>query len=455
MTLKSINPFDGSLIKTYEQFTKEEVSAKILDTHRAWLGWKKTSFAERAGFLRKIAQVLRNSSAECAMLMAEEMGKPLADGYAEIEKCAACCEYYAKHGETFLKEDLIETEASKSYASFQPLGVILAVMPWNFPYWQLFRFLAPALMAGNCAVLKHSSNVSGCAISIEKIVRESGILGNVLQTLLVGSDRVEGIIENPLISAVTLTGSTNAGRKVAQKAGSMLKKSVLELGGSDPYLILADADLEEAAKVCAESRLINSGQSCIAAKRFIVVKEVADNFTGLFKSELESKVYGDPKDEKVVVGPQARVELRDELHRQVQESIDLGAKCLLGGTIPPGNNAMYPPTLLTNVKKGMPVYDDETFGPVAAVIIAQDTEDAIRIANDTCFGLGAAIFSADVLRAESIAKIRLEAGSCFINEAVRSDPRLPFGGIKDSGFGRELSSYGIREFTNIKTILVR
>ncbi|WP_207426394.1 NAD-dependent succinate-semialdehyde dehydrogenase [Pedobacter sp. SYSU D00535] len=455
MPIESINPATGELIKRYPELSEADVSEKIEETHKAWLSWKTSSFAERASYMNQAASVLRKRKQELAELMALEMGKPLKAGEGEIEKCAVCCEYYAAHAEQFLSMETIETEAQKSYATFEPLGVILAVMPWNFPFWQAFRFLAPGLMAGNCAVLKHSSNVGGCAVAIEEIIREAGFPENVFQTLLIGSKAVDKVIENPLIKAVTLTGSTSAGMKVASKAASLVKKSVLELGGSDPYIILADADLNLAASVCAESRLINSGQSCIAAKRFIVVKEVAQKFTELFKEKLAEKVMGDPFDERTEVGPQARQDLRDELHQQVIKSIELGAKCLLGGFIPEGNHAFYPPTLLSDVKKGMPAYDEETFGPVAAVITADNEDDAIEIANDTIFGLGAAVFSKDLKRAEEIAAHRLNAGACFVNAGVKSDPRLPFGGVNQSGFGRELGIYGIKEFVNIKTVYIR
>ncbi|MFD2164110.1 NAD-dependent succinate-semialdehyde dehydrogenase [Paradesertivirga mongoliensis] len=454
MQIQSVNPYNGKLIQSYSADTPERVAEKIRQTYKSWSTWKEVSFSERGRYLYKTASILRTQAPILARLMAAEMGKPFKAGLAEIEKCAVCCEYYAENSESFLKDEIIDTEASKSYIRFQPLGVILAVMPWNFPFWQLFRFLAPALMAGNCGVLKHASNVFGCALAIENIIRESGFPEYVFQTLLVSSNAVEGIIENPLIKAVTLTGSTTAGKKVAEKAASVLKKSVLELGGSDAYIILADADLEHAAEVCVDSRLINSGQSCIAAKRFIVLKHVEEEFTALFKKKMESKVLGDPLDEKTDVGPQARFDLRDELHQQVIKSIELGATCILGGEIPQGNHALYPPTILSNVKKGMPAYDEEIFGPVAAIITAQDEDEAVNIANDSIFGLGAAVFSRDIAKAEQIAATRLEAGSCFVNESVKSDPRLPFGGIKESGYGRELGVYGIKEFVNIKTVWV-
>ncbi|MVN91676.1 NAD-dependent succinate-semialdehyde dehydrogenase [Mucilaginibacter aquatilis] len=455
MSIKSVNPANGQVVKIYKTHTDEQVADRIKQTHDAWLKWRKSDSSLRANLLRKLAEVLNKRKSELAELMAVEMGKPVKQGASEIEKCATVCEYYADNAAKFLKEQLIETEAQKSYVTFNPLGVVLAVMPWNFPFWQVFRFLAPALAAGNCGVLKHASNVPGCALVIEDMVREAGFPDNVFQTLLAVNTQVDAIIENEHIKAVTLTGSTNAGIKVAQKAGSVLKKSVLELGGSDAYIILEDADLELAASTCTDSRLINSGQSCIAAKRFIVVESVADKFTALMLKKMESKRVGDPLKQETEVGPQARVDLRNELHEQVQKSVAAGAKCILGGTVPEGENAFYPPTILTNVKKGMPAYDEELFGPVAAIIVAKDEAEAIDIANDSVFGLGGAIFTQDVKRGEHLAANNLEAGSCFVNSLVKSDPRLPFGGIKQSGYGRELGMFGIHEFVNIKTVYIK
>ncbi|MHA2403763.1 MAG: NAD-dependent succinate-semialdehyde dehydrogenase, partial [Candidatus Kariarchaeaceae archaeon] len=389
-----------------------------------------------------------------AKTMAIEMGKPITQGRAEVEKCAWVCDYYAEEAIVQLKPETVVTDALKSYITYQPLGVILAVMPWNFPFWQVLRFIAPCLMAGNGGVLKHASNVPGSALAIEEVFHEAGFPKNLFRTLLVGSKQVDSIIENPIIKAVTLTGSTSAGRAVASKAGKMLKRSLLELGGSDPYIILEDANIEEAVLTCVSSRLINSGQSCIAAKRFIIVESQRAKFEELYVYNMKNRKMGDPLSEDVSVGPQARHDLRDELHEQVEGSINKGAKVLLGGYIPEGEGAFYPPTVLTDVKKGMPAYNEELFGPVAAIITVKDESEAIRVANDTPFGLGAAIFTVDIERAERIATQEIEAGSCFINAYVRSDPRLPFGGIKESGYGRELSYYGIREFTNVKTIYV-
>ena len=457
MSIKSINPINGKIVKEYTGDSETIVSAKIEKGNKAWEKWKKTSFEERAKLLQNTAKILRERKEKLAVLMAEEMGKPLKEGISEIEKCALVCEYYADNGEKFLKDILIKTDAKKSYVSFQPIGVVLAVMPWNFPFWQVFRFVAPGLMAGNCGVLKHASNVPGCALAIEDVLKKAGFPPGVFQTLLVGSKAVERIIANPLIKAVTLTGSTDAGKKVAQQAASHIKKTVLELGGSDPYIVLEDADLEKAAEICAQSRLINNGQSCISAKRFILVKKIEKEFIQLFKEKMEAKITGDPFEKETDLGPMARKDLRDELHEQVLQNIKAGAKCIMGGKIPemPGDHAFYEPTILTGIKKGMPAYNEEIFGPVASIITVKNVAEAIRIANDTNFGLGAAIFTKDIALGEKIAREDLQSGSCFVNSLVKSDPRLPFGGVKESGYGRELGLYGIHEFVNIKTVYVK
>lgn len=457
MSISSVNPVNGAIIKTYQEDSEESISQKIEQVHQSWLKYKDTDFKSRGNLLLQVSKLLIERKNHLAELMALEMGKPLKDGMAEVLKCASVCEYYAKNGAEFLSDQVVKTSAAKSYVSFQPIGVVLAIMPWNFPFWQVFRFLAPALMAGNCGVLKHSSGVTDCAIEIEKVIVDAGFPANVFKTLVCSSKAIPKVIENPYIKAVTLTGSTEAGQKVAEQAGQLIKKTVLELGGSDPYLILADADLEKAAKICANARLINNGQSCIAAKRFIVVKSVAEKFTQLFKIEMESKTTGDPLREENDLGPMARAELRDELHQQVLKSIEQGAKCILGGEIPKmdGKHAYYQPTILVDVTKGVLAYHEEIFGPVAAVITAEDTEDAINIANDTNFGLGAAVFTENLELAEDIARNKLAAGSCFVNEGVKSDPALPFGGINQSGYGRELGMFGIHEFVNIKTVYIK
>jgi len=455
MVLHSINPATGQIINAYNEMSPEKVRDSIQKTHRSFLEWRQIPFSERALFLKKAALLLNQNSEKFARLMTEEMGKPIKQARAEAEKCAWVCEYYADNAELFLQPEVIKTDASKSYVTYQPLGIILAVMPWNFPFWQVFRFAAPGLMAGNAAVLKHASNVSGCALAIEEMFFEAGFPDSIFTTLLISSKQVNSIIENPLIAAVTLTGSAPAGKSVAKKAGKMLKKTVLELGGSDPYLVLPDADLEGAVSTCINSRLINSGQSCIAAKRFIVPEIISDDFENLFVEKMRSKKMGDPLQEDTEVGPQARTDLRDDLHRQVMESIQNGAKCLLGGTIPEGKGAYYPPTVLTNVRQNMPAFDEELFGPVAAIIRVQNEDEAIHVANKSSFGLGAAVFTKDIEKGEKIASELLEAGCCFVNESVKSDPRLPFGGIKESGYGRELSHYGITEFVNIKTVYIK
>ncbi len=455
MSITSIDPSNGSTIKTYEAHTPEQVTQIIEETHQAWTSWRTTDHGQRSALLHNLSKVLDQRKAELAKLMASEMGKPITQGISEIEKCAAVCSYYADHVADHLKDELIETEATKSFATFQPIGVVLAIMPWNFPFWQVFRFLAPALAAGNCGVLKHASNVPGCALVIEEMVQQAGFPDNVFRTLMVGSAAVDAIIEDPLVKAVTLTGSTGAGQKVAQKAGSVIKKTVLELGGSDAYIVLEDADIELAATTCTDSRLINGGQSCIAAKRFIVVETIAERFAQLMLEKMRAKKMGAPDQQDTDIGPQARHELRDELHDQVQRSIDAGAKCILGGAIPDGPGAYYPPTILANVKKGMAAFDEELFGPVAAIITAKDEAEAIALANDSVFGLGGAVFTQDLERGERIAATQLEAGSCFVNSLVKSDPRLPFGGIKQSGYGRELGMFGIHEFVNIKTVYVK
>jgi len=453
--LTSINPKNEEILSEYEEHHQEDVKDILNQSQEAFLKWRQTEFSHRTQLMKQAASVLRERADKYAQLMADEMGKPLAGGRGEVEKCAWACEYYADNAEQFLKNEYIETDASKSFVTFQALGVVLAVMPWNFPFWQVFRFAAPALMAGNAGVLKHASNVTGCALAIEEVFREAGFPEHLFRTLKIGSAKVASVIEHPIVQAVTLTGSVVAGRSVAEKAGSMLKKTVLELGGSDPYVILEDADLDMAATTCVNSRLINSGQSCIAAKRFIVVESVKAEFEQRFVEQMKQKKMGDPLDEKNDIGPQARTDLRDELHQQVEDSIRDGAQCLLGGKLPEEKGAWYPPTVLTDVQPGMPAYDQELFGPVASIITAKDEQDAIRIANDTEFGLGAAVFTKDIEKGENIAANELLAGSCFVNELVKSDPRLPFGGIKHSGYGRELSHFGIKEFVNTKTVYVK
>ncbi|MGI8546390.1 MAG: NAD-dependent succinate-semialdehyde dehydrogenase [Gemmatimonadaceae bacterium] len=453
MAIVSVNPATNQTIRTYDEMTPDEAAAAVTQSHETWLKWRTVSFAERGVCMRRAATVLRQRQDELARLMAAEMGKPLKQGVAEARKCAWVCDYYADNAAAQLADQVIETDASRSYVAFEPLGVVLAVMPWNFPLWQVYRFAAPALMAGNVGVLKHASNVPGCALVIEEIFTQAGFPTGAFRTLLIGSKQVEAVIRHPLVRAVTLTGSTPAGRAVASQAGSVLKKTVLELGGSDPYIVLEDADLEQAALTCVDSRLINNGESCIAAKRFIVVDPVLAEFTDRFVALMKAKKVGDPVADGTDVGPLARTDLRDDLHAQVMASVERGATLLLGGEIPSGAGAYYPPTVLGDVQPGMPAYDEETFGPVAAIIRARDEDDAVRIANDSIFGLGSAVFTRDLAVGDRVAR-RLAAGSAFVNGAVASDPRLPFGGIKQSGYGRELGSFGIKEFVNTKTVYI-
>lgn len=453
--MKTINPATGKLIKEYSEMSSLEVTRIIENANKAQGLWKQKSFGQRSVNLNKIAELLNERKEELGNLMTEEMGKPISEAVGEIEKCAWVCEYYTKKAEDFLANDSVETDASKSYVTFNPLGTVLSIMPWNFPFWQLFRFAAPALMAGNAVILSHSENVTGSALEIEKLIRDAGISKDLFRTILVESENMKPIIQHKGIAAVTLTGSTRAGKIVASQAGEALKKTVLELGGSDPSIILADADIKASAESCVTSRLLNSGQSCIAAKRFVIVEEVYDEFVSEFKKLMESKKLGDPFVDGTDVGPMARKDLRDGLHEQVQKSIKKGAKATIGGEKPGAAGAFYPVTMLENVQKGMPAYDEELFGPVASMIKVKDEQEAIKVANDSIYGLGASIYSADVEKAEKIAAEQLEAGCCFVNEFVKSDPRLPFGGIKNSGYGRELGLYGIREFVNIKTVYVK
>lgn len=455
MSFTSINPATGATLATYDETAPGAVNDVLEGAHRAFNDWRASSFAERESRMRAAGTILRGRARDYARLMAEEMGKPIKDGVAEARKCAACCDFFAEHAQRFLAQEEVRIGAHHSFVAFRPLGAILAIMPWNFPFWQVFRFAAPALMAGNAAVLKHASNVPGCALAIEEVFRAAGFPPYLFTTLLVGSSTVAALIEDPRIAAVTLTGSVSAGRSVASKAGQMLKKTVLELGGSDPYLILEDADLDAAAAISTQGRLVNSGQSCIAAKRFIVVESLRPRFEELFVERMRAAKVGDPLAEDTEVGPLARRDLRDSLHAQVQASIAKGARCLTGGSVPEGPGAYYPPTVLTDVRPGMPAHDEEMFGPVAVVITARDEASAVETANASSFGLGAGIVSRDLARAERLAAEAIEAGSVFVNATVQSHPALPFGGVKASGYGRELSHFGIREFVNVKTIVVQ
>ena len=453
MSIQSINPATGDVLDTFDETSVNETERAIAAAHAAFLEWRRQPFAERSRLMREAGRVLRARRAELARTMTLEMGKPIVQGEAEVDKCATTCDYFAEHAPRFLAPEPRATDAAKSFVRFDPLGVVLAVMPWNFPLWQVFRFAAPGLMAGNAGLLKHASNVPRCALAIEAIFAEAGFPAGLFRTVLVSSSAVGPIIEDPRVAAVTLTGSESAGSKVAERAGREIKKTVLELGGSDPFIVLADADLDQAAKVAADARLINSGQSCICAKRFIVVEPVREEFVKRFVAELSQRRMGDPLARDTEIGPQARADLRDDLHRQVEQSVKRGARLLLGGKVPTGPGAFYPATLLEAVDKGMPAFDEETFGPVAAVVRAKDEADAVQLANDSSFGLGASLWTRDRARGEALAA-EIEAGAVFVNGLVKSDPRLPFGGIKRSGYGRELADYGIREFVNIKSVWI-
>jgi len=452
-TVQSINPATGDVVESFAETSRRELEGILDQSDRAFQDWRRRPWSERSRLLRVAAGVLRNQKSSYARAMALEMGKPLAQGEAEAEKCATVCDYYAEHGAAFLEQQPRDLDGTASFVRFDPIGPVLAIMPWNFPFWQVFRFAAPALAAGNVGLLKHASNVTRCALLIEEVFRDAGFPEGVFRSLILRNSAVGDVIADARVRAVTLTGSERAGSAVAEQAGHHLKKTVLELGGSDAFIVLADADLARAARTAADARLINSGQSCIAAKRFIVVDAVADRFEERFVAEMRSRVMGDPLAAGTEVGPQARVDLRTALHRQVQQSVRRGARLVTGGTIPSGAGAFYPPTVLLDVRPGMPAFDEEVFGPAAAVIRARDEADAIRLANASPFGLGAAVWTEDRARGRRIAA-ELDVGCVFVNALVRSDPRLPFGGVKRSGYGRELAEFGLREFVNIKSVAV-
>ena len=453
MAIETINPATEELVKKFTPISDEEVKNIIDQVDDEFNLWKNKTYAERKMLMLKSAEILRNEKRHYAEILTLEMGKPIKQAIAEVEKCALVCEYYAENSETFLLNEIIETDASESYVQFDPIGIVLAVMPWNFPFWQVFRFAAPALMAGNAGILKHASNVPMSALAIEEIFHKAGFPDNIFRTLLIESKQVEAVIENPKVKASTLTGSEYAGSMVASKSGKMLKKSVMELGGSDPFIILADANLDEAVNTAVTARMLNNGQSCIAAKRFIVVDDIAEMFEEMFVKKMDETVVGDPMNDETDLGPIAREDLLLELHEQVEKSAEAGAKILTGGKRIDRKGYYYPATILTDVKKGMLAYNQELFGPVATVIKVKGEEEAVKVANDTPYGLGASIWTNDTEKAKRLAK-QIDSGSVFINGMVKSDPRLPFGGVKLSGFGRELSHYGIKEFVNIKTVWV-
>ncbi|WP_299049258.1 NAD-dependent succinate-semialdehyde dehydrogenase [uncultured Polaribacter sp.] len=452
-TTTSINPATEKEIASYARISAKEAEKKIAKAHKSYLNWKQTSFEERKKLMRNLAAIFQKNKEKYAQLATEEMGKIIEQSRSEIEKCAKICNYYADHIEELLADEIIETEAKKSYVTFQPLGVTLAVMPWNFPFYQVIRFAAPAVMTGNTGVLKHASNVQGCAFALEEAFIEAGFPRGVFTNLNISSKNMEAVIKNPNIVSVTLTGSEPAGRSVAKIAGNKLKKTVLELGGSDAYIICEDADLEKATDLATFGRLQNNGQTCIAAKRFIVLESIYDDFIEQFTKKMANAKMGEPTDEEVYYGPMARVDLRNELHKQVEKTISQGGTLILGGKIPEGKGAYYPATILSDLTPGMVGFDEELFGPVASVIKAKDDKEAIALANNSSFGLGSGVITGDIKRGEKIA-LQLEAGNSFVNKLVVSDPRLPFGGIKNSGYGRELSSFGIKEFVNTKTIWI-
>lgn len=454
MAIVTVNPATGRKLRSYRAHPPRELDRALTRATDAFASWRRLSFPQRARHLRAVARELRRGAACYAALITEEMGKPSTQALAEIEKCALNCDYFAEHARRFLADERPVGSPAQRYVTYQPLGVVLAIMPWNFPFWQAFRAAAPALMAGNTLVLKHASNVTGCSLAIEQVFARAGLPEGVFQSLVVDGAHTEPLVTDSRVDMITLTGSTTVGRRVAALAGGAMKKGVFELGGSDAYVVLADADLARAAELCAESRLYNSGQSCVAAKRFIVAESVRREFERLFVARLAARRMGDPRDPSTSVGPLAREDLRRELHGQVRRSVRAGARLLLGGKLPHGDGFYYPPTVLTDVKPGMPAFDEELFGPVAAIVPARDEEHALELANQTPFGLGAAVFTRNRRRGEHIARERLQAGNAFVNEFVRSHPTLPFGGIKHSGHGRELGAWGIREFTNAKVISV-
>lgn len=451
MAFQSINPYTNEVVEEFKVHSAEQVKQMVEKAASAFAEWRQTNFKRRSQLMKKAAELMRSKKAAYAKTITVEMGKPVREAVSEIEKCAWVCEYYADHAETFLKDRHIDTDADKSYVMYQPIGPVLAIMPWNFPFWQVWRFAAPALMAGNVALLKHASNVTRCALHIEEVFREAGFPPEAFQTLILESSRVADVIENNVIKAVTLTGSEHAGSQVASLAGKNIKKTVLELGGSNAFVVLDDADIEHAVSVGVQARMINTGQSCIAAKRFILREKIAGKYIDLFRKKLEALRIGNPLESSTEVGPLARIDLAEQLEEQVNKSVSLGAKIVSGGK---REGALYTPTILSNVTPGMPAFDEELFGPVAAVTIAKTDDEALALANNSKFGLGVTICTSSRERARKFIEW-IEDGSVFINSLVKSDPRLPFGGTKKSGYGRELSEYGIKEFVNIKTVYIK
>jgi len=454
VNFQTVNPSTEKIIATYRFFSDKTIQQKIDQASSAYLSWSRLSFDERGLFLKKAAVLLEQKKDDYAKLMTQEMGKPLGQALSEVEKCVWGLKFIADKAADWLVPEIVQTEATKTYVSFDPLGTVLGIMPWNFPFWQVIRAAGSILMAGNTFLVKHSPNTTGCVLALEEVFKKAGFPPGVFQALLIPEAKVEKIIAHPTIAGITLTGSPRAGRAVASLAGAHLKKCVLELGGSDAYVILEDANLEEASYLCVNARMNNAGQTCIAAKRFILVGHHKKEFEKYVVEKMSRKKMGDPLDPHTNMGPMARSDLRKNLHRQVQKSIKAGARCLLGGQLPQGVGFYYPPTVLTGVSKDMPAYSEELFGPVAVIFYAKNEKEAIKLANDTSYGLGACVIGKDINHAEKVAK-QMEAGNCFVNTAVKSDPRLPFGGIKNSGFGRELGVFGTREFVNVKTMYVR
>jgi succinate-semialdehyde dehydrogenase/glutarate-semialdehyde dehydrogenase len=454
MPIASINPATGETIKTFDELSDSDIEEKLNQAATTFLEYRQTTFTDRARRMLRADEILEADKKRFADTMTLEMGKPIKAAIAEAEKCAWVCRYYAENAEQFLADEIVETNATRSYVHYQPLGPVLAVMPWNFPFWQVFRFAAPALMAGNVGLLKHASNVPSCALAIEDIFRDAGFPTGAFQSLLIGSDKVKRLIEDDRVKAVTLTGSESAGSQVASEAGKVIKKTVLELGGSDPFIVMPSADLDEAVKTAITARTINNGQSCIAAKRFIVAEEIADEFETKFVKGMEALVVGNPIDDTVQIGPLATEQILTDLEDQVNKSVELGARVLTGGHRLEREGFYYAPTVLADIPRDSPAYREELFGPAASLFRVEDIDGAIRIANDTTFGLAASAWT-KVVDEEARFIDGLDAGCVFINGMVASDPRLPFGGVKRSGYGRELSVHGIREFVNIKTVWVR
>lgn len=452
--MQSINPATGEILQSFSTWQDDQVDSVLNLVTSAQINWATLSFAQRSQYMRNLAQVFRHNMADYAHLITEEMGKLLKEAKAEIEKCALGCEYYAEHAQSFLADEMVTSDANRSFVTYQPLGTLLCIMPWNFPFWQLIRAAAPAMMAGNAVVLKHASNVPRCALALEEAFQHAGFPAHTFRTLMISAKQAEAVVADKRIAAVTLTGSSTAGRCVAAIAGQHLKKCVLELGGSDPFIVLEDADLELTVKQALVARFQNMGQSCIAAKRFIITDAIADTFVERFKALVNVLNKDDPKNDSAGIAPMARTDLRTDLHAQVEKSLSLGAKLVIGGSFLGTKGAYYAPTILDYVQPGMPAFDEELFGPVAAITRVRNTEEAIQLANLTNFGLGGSLWTRDTVRGELLAR-QIHAGCVFVNGIVKSDPRLPFGGIRDSGYGRELSYHGIREFVNIKTLWIK